>query len=98
MHSCFLAELSNALGDKKNTPIFLAENDNVVHVLRNVDQESHVDMFAFWCEYDSVNRYCTVSVSLTCVVVSRGYTDHHQGRGHSIRLTAALINIHEHLI
>ena len=64
MHSCFLAELSNALGDKKNMPIFVAENDNVVHVLRNVDQESHVDMFAFWCEYDSVNRYCTVSVSL----------------------------------
>ena len=32
------------------------------------------------------------------VGVSRGYTDHHQGRGHSIMLTAALINIHEHLI
>ena len=32
------------------------------------------------------------------VGVSRGYTDHHQGRGHSIRPTAALINIHEHLI
>ena len=32
------------------------------------------------------------------VGVSRGYTDHYQGRGHSIRLTAALINIHEHLI
>ena len=61
----FLSELSNALGDKKNMPIFVAANDNVVHVLRNVDQESHVDMFAFWCEYDSVNRYCTVSISLT---------------------------------
>ena len=32
------------------------------------------------------------------VGVSRGYTDYHQGRGHSIRPTAALINIHEHLI
>ena len=32
------------------------------------------------------------------VGVSRGYTDHYQGRGHSIRLTATLINIHEHLI
>ena len=32
------------------------------------------------------------------VGVSRGYTDHHQGRGHSIRPTATLINIHEHLI
>ena len=32
------------------------------------------------------------------VGVSRGYTDHHQGRGQSTRLTAALINIHEHLI
>ena len=32
------------------------------------------------------------------VGVSRGYTDYHQGRGHSIRMTAALINIHEHLI
>ena len=32
------------------------------------------------------------------VGVSRRYTDHYQGRGHSIRLTAALINIHEHLI
>ena len=35
---------------------------------------------------------------LKFVGVSRGYTDHHQGRGHSIRPTAALINIHEHLI
>ena len=32
------------------------------------------------------------------VGISRGYTDYHQGRGHSIRPTAALINIHEHLI
>ena len=32
------------------------------------------------------------------VGVSCGYTDHYQGRGHSIRLTAVLINIHEHLI
>ena len=32
------------------------------------------------------------------VGVSRRYTDHYQGRGHSIRPTAALINIHEHLI
>ena len=32
------------------------------------------------------------------VGASRGYTDHYQGRGHSIRPTAALINIHEHLI
>ena len=32
------------------------------------------------------------------VGVTRGYTDHHQGRGHSIRPTAALINIHEYLI
>ena len=32
------------------------------------------------------------------VGVSRGYTDYYQGRGHSIRPTAALINIHEHLI
>ena len=29
---------------------------------------------------------------------SRRYTDHYQGRGHSIRLTATLINIHEPLI
>ena len=34
----------------------------------------------------------------TCVEVSRGYTDYYQGRGHSIRLTATVINIHEHLI
>ena len=34
----------------------------------------------------------------TCVGVSCGYTDHYQGRGHSIRPTATLINIHEHLI
>ena len=33
-----------------------------------------------------------------CVRVSRGYTDHYQGRGHSIRPTATVINIHEHLI
>ena len=32
------------------------------------------------------------------VGVSRGYTDYYQGRGHSIRPTAAVINIHEHLI
>ena len=32
------------------------------------------------------------------VGVSCRYTDHYQGRGHSIRPTAALINIHEHLI
>ena len=32
------------------------------------------------------------------VGVSRGYTDHHQGQGHSIRPTATLINIHEYLI
>ena len=30
--------------------------------------------------------------------VSRRYTDHYQGRGHSIRLTATVINIHEPLI
>ena len=35
---------------------------------------------------------------LQTVRVSRGYTDHYQDRGHSIRLTAALINIHEYLI
>ena len=32
------------------------------------------------------------------VGVSRGYTDYYQGRGHSSRPTAALINIHEPLI
>ena len=32
------------------------------------------------------------------VRVSRGYIDHYQGRGHSTRLTAVLINIDEHLI
>ena len=32
------------------------------------------------------------------VGVSRGYTDHYQGRGQSSRLTATLINIHEPLI
>ena len=36
--------------------------------------------------------------NIPLVGVSRGYTNHYQGRGHSIRLTAALINIHEHLI
>ena len=36
--------------------------------------------------------------TVSIVGVSRRYTDHHQGRGHSIRPTAALINIHEHLI
>ena len=36
-------------------------------------------------------RYVTVGVS-------RGYTDHHQSRGHSSRPTAVLINIHEPLI
>ena len=35
---------------------------------------------------------------LSTVGVSRGYTDHYQGRGHSIRPTATVINIHEHLI
>ena len=35
---------------------------------------------------------------LGCVGVSRGYTDYYQGRGQAIRLTAALINIHEPLI
>ena len=35
---------------------------------------------------------------VNAVGVSRGYTDYYQGRGHSIRLTTALINIHEHLI
>ena len=35
---------------------------------------------------------------MDCVWVSHGYTNHHQGRGHSIRPTATLINIHEHLI
>ena len=39
----------------------------------------------------------TVSGFLT-VGVSCGYTDYYQGRGHSIRLIATLINIHEHLI
>ena len=33
-----------------------------------------------------------------CVEVSRGYTDHYQGRDQAIRLTATLINIHEPLI
>ena len=32
------------------------------------------------------------------VGVSRGYTDHYQGRGQAIRPTATLINIHEPLI
>ena len=32
------------------------------------------------------------------VGVSPGYTDHYQGRDHSIRPTATVINIHEHLI
>ena len=36
--------------------------------------------------------------STAAVGVTRGYTDHYQGRGHSIRPTATVINIHEHLI
>ena len=39
-----------------------------------------------------------IPIPIGFVGVSRGYTDHYQGRGHSIRPTAALINIHEHLI
>ena len=40
----------------------------------------------------------TLQIYVPVVGVSRGYTDHYQGRGHSIRPTAPLINIHEHLI
>ena len=32
------------------------------------------------------------------VGISRGYTDHYQGRGQAIRPTATFINIHEPLI
>ena len=39
-----------------------------------------------------------VNEEVDIVGVSRRYTDHYQGQGHSIRLAAALINIHEHLI
>ena len=46
----------------------------------------------------TVNLLTACLISLNGVGVSRGYTDYYQGRGHSIRPTAALINIHEHLI
>ena len=39
-----------------------------------------------------------LSTQLVSVGVSCGYTDYYQGRGHSIRPTATVINIHEHLI
>ena len=38
------------------------------------------------------------TAGMMSVGVSCRYTNYYQGRGHSIRLTAAVINIHEHLI
>ena len=48
--------------------------------------------------FKTIHNKKQAAVSDVSVGVSRGYTDHYQGRGHSIRPTAALINIHEHLI
>ena len=45
-------------------PLFVAESDTVVNVRRSMD-ESDADIFALWCEYDSVNRVCTVGISFT---------------------------------
>ena len=51
----------------------------------------------FWI--NSVYLLCSFrrnffSIGIDIVGVSRRYTDHYQGRGHSIRPTAAVINIH----
>ena len=47
-------------------------------------------------EYSPV--FGSFSYRLYFVGVSRGYTNHYQGRGQAIRPTAALINIHDPLI
>ena len=55
-------------------------------------------------EYRSVSfllrrdTFGTLNIVILNVGVSRGYTDHYQGRGQAIRPTATLINIHEPLI
>ena len=67
--------------------------------------ESHIDVTSMTETITNVDmtlmdeiQHAVVHIIPATCRVSCGYTDHYQGRGHSIRPTATLINIHEHLI
>ena len=53
---------------------------------------------AYGADFIGLFNFESHHLNEVAVGVSRGYTDYYQGRGHSIRPTAAVINIHEHLI
>ena len=70
----------------------------VLDCVSNFDRMRHRSVGAFSGITEAWTKHIRHGKQVMLVGVSRGYTDHHQGQGHSIRPTATLINIHEHLI